>query len=1185
MKDVNPALVIGLGGTGQWILTYLKKNLLESFGQIPPQVRLLAFDTTSEETEILKGESAEEAARIGQIHLDSGEFVYLGGHIKRICEEIRKGKHRHIASWLRADDYLGGKNNQIGLSDDDFNLARGAGTRRQFGRMAVFYDLALMNQSKVWGKIRDALQAVVSTLEKPRPVEIYVVSSLAGGTGSGMFLDIAHLSRVIAQKQVREVAVRGFLVLHNTFQSVLEVNDVMPNSFAAIRELNRFMTMFGEDYPIDYTDASDLRELHTIYSSKLFDSCFLLDAEREQRSLQTIAPKYGVYPSTANCITMLLDPDAGDTLQQHYKNVNHRVASIQKQKGVALYSSLGTYVYILPAEDIQQSCTLRFAQEFLEKNFARVGGPETLEEAARDARGFLQQGASQSGIRNTAFLQGVALRVSRNIEDPVYVKQIAASGLELLEILQASGEEPQIIELNRQVVRITTLRLEEEVKTSEEYKDPYEGAARRIPQQVEAFKRRYLGESSANSGRRAGGDLPRAFKVYADLNLQRFRDALKEQLSSIFSNAGPYARREDKLGYTQAFLSQLVRAFDDFGDLIERARLQRNQSGDIAHAREDAEAARRYMDETKDKQNLIDRAIRKLPLQAQKNYIDAEQYWIDLEIEESVYAELLNVNKAHRGVVQTLLEDINQWVAMWATGDVTQGRPSVSRLVQDTQAQLRQQRQEKALVPVHHYVTDAAYENMLYKRLSNGRIAHLLERTQWACQDDDGTLSIELTLDGERMPKELRGQSAAEFNLTKLRQAIRPYFADVLRETIAARLAELYKAETLAQEILNFSAQMIKYRREDTAVSKVESQTFVSLDQRDLVPFWNEVEAAMKHRSANIKDVQIITTSDPHRCVVLTAGDLISVTAIESLNEARQQYDLRADKQLLHIFPAEINAVKYEDRMHDYPFYETVRHFTPRVTSLLDNEERLKLFVLAYALGVISVEDSPDKRRRRQYMVRVARERHLEQAFEFPLTEASSRPSLFEAIHTFIFQRPTRPEKETEEVIASVDQRFFVSLRRLDDTIALREEMIKCKWEYLVDEFSRDVLRKYPDLAPRAHAIENEFRVYVYENLRKVNNLELEALNGKVRSWLSENYDLVPRMYHEEIAKSTSRILLLGSKYTLESEGSTVLQRRFQDFIDETVQRFKASYDPDERDLGVIMHMVIWDRIQALTQK
>ena len=130
---VNPAVIIGLGGTGKWVLTYVKKNLLDTYGgEMPKTVRLLSFDTTSEKVS-RDGVPQEEDARVGNVQLDKqAEFVYLGGNIQQICREVRdEGRHPHIRSWLQARTYL------QTADSDAFDISRGAGQKRPFGRMAL----------------------------------------------------------------------------------------------------------------------------------------------------------------------------------------------------------------------------------------------------------------------------------------------------------------------------------------------------------------------------------------------------------------------------------------------------------------------------------------------------------------------------------------------------------------------------------------------------------------------------------------------------------------------------------------------------------------------------------------------------------------------------------------------------------------------------------------------------------------------------------------------------------------------------------------------------------------------------------------------------------------------------------------------------------------------------------------
>ena len=121
-----------MGGTGQWVLTYVKKSLVETYGKVPDTVQLLAFDTTSDQSDASVESEKEEQAQVGNITLDPGEFVFLGGNIRRICEEIgREDKHKHIGSWLQAKYYLNAQD------DDSYEISKGAGRRRPFGHGRV----------------------------------------------------------------------------------------------------------------------------------------------------------------------------------------------------------------------------------------------------------------------------------------------------------------------------------------------------------------------------------------------------------------------------------------------------------------------------------------------------------------------------------------------------------------------------------------------------------------------------------------------------------------------------------------------------------------------------------------------------------------------------------------------------------------------------------------------------------------------------------------------------------------------------------------------------------------------------------------------------------------------------------------------------------------------------------------
>jgi hypothetical protein len=593
-KVANPAVIIGLGGTGQWVLTYLKKNLLDTYGEVPKTVRLLAFDTTSEQTEAAVSadkQPEEERAKVGNVSLGTGEFVYLGGNIKKYCEGIagrlqdpQTGKaitYPHIGSWLQAETYL-----QY-VDDRAYLISQGAGQKRPFGRMAIFYDLDT-GERQILGKIQTALQDVIKANERQQPIEIYVTGSVAGGTGSGIFIDIAHIARKVAEREGKKFAVRGFIVLQNTFDPVIKIQNIMPNAFAAMRELDRFMLVFNRDYPIYYSDQHrlPLEIYHSIHSAKLFDSCYLLDSVRTSKSMEGIEPKYGVYPSVAECMTALLDPETGNTFSQHYVNVSKDISDAQQEvsrtpteAGTAFYSSLGTFTYILPIVDIIERNTYKLVLELLRDRLLTIrettggslkvsgeGNRETANPPREEAIEFLRMLKSRAGELNLHFNQQIAdVLSSGRLNDPVYAQEIAAKGIELLNWLLPSEQDDVIAQTASDLQKAMEVSIIANVLNSKAYRDDFHSAADRIARDVQKKREELLGREEAG-GRKVAGDLQKGLDAYAKRNVERFRKLVIEKMTDLLNGLAddPLIARQGKLPYVQEWLGWLVQSYDEF---------------------------------------------------------------------------------------------------------------------------------------------------------------------------------------------------------------------------------------------------------------------------------------------------------------------------------------------------------------------------------------------------------------------------------------------------------------------------------------------------------------------------------------------------------------------------------------------------------------------------------------------
>jgi hypothetical protein len=194
----SPALIVGLGGTGTMVATYTKKNLMETSGGVWPlkEVKILAFDTDTHQPEILGSRALATipSKDPGSIRLGPGEFHFVGGNVQGLIREVEQGKHSHLRSWLQAEWYL------KTLSDKVFNLNEGAGQFRQFGRLAVFKDVQNAPQSTIYNSLNDVLVKIQRDNPYLNHLQVFVIASLAGGTGAGMFTDIAYLIRKISEQ-------------------------------------------------------------------------------------------------------------------------------------------------------------------------------------------------------------------------------------------------------------------------------------------------------------------------------------------------------------------------------------------------------------------------------------------------------------------------------------------------------------------------------------------------------------------------------------------------------------------------------------------------------------------------------------------------------------------------------------------------------------------------------------------------------------------------------------------------------------------------------------------------------------------------------------------------------------------------------------------------------------------------
>ena len=396
-----PTLIIGVGRTGRWVLTHVKKNLIERCGSgMPMSVRLLAVDV-SMGADVSQGMShpsrtaLEEGTAVSDTELGRGEQVSLSPNLTEVDRALREHPEsfQYMRWWHESGSDEGG---------------------RALGRIALFYDLLHgTGNSKFWNALSQQMQG----LDNPR---VFIVGSLTEETASGLILDLPHLVRAaIKPRPISRVAL--FL---GTRAILPKEGGVKPSQFAALRELQRLM--LKQRFPYQYSPPAGGRELAGSTDTTPIDACYLFDgtgvtsSETEEHvyPTQRQVARTGWPPvpvAIADALTTLIDPKVAPEFDNWVSSMLTEAGRVENEKGEPVVSSLGSFVYRLPISDIRRAAELRFLLDLLFGEFDTSGKVGIVQVKKSDGAVVLDRDADQQDEPNLdkavlTFLQGTHLR-------------------------------------------------------------------------------------------------------------------------------------------------------------------------------------------------------------------------------------------------------------------------------------------------------------------------------------------------------------------------------------------------------------------------------------------------------------------------------------------------------------------------------------------------------------------------------------------------------------------------------------------------------------------------------------------------------------------------------------------------------------------------------------------------------
>ena len=271
---IRRSLFIGLGGTGMRTILYLKKLFIETYGEVPGMIGFLGVDT--DKNEYSKDLELKNVASMGFI--DDSE-IYVEGQNKGNKVKLEKNEQVQIMVEHPIDLFKRNRDNYSWMPANNSNVLRsltnGAGAVRTNGRFAV-----IANSESVEDRVTMALNKVARANaigEKydliDNKTDVYLIFSLGGGTGCGIFIDMAYLIRRIAGDNCK---LAGFAMLPEVFRAQLTngVDRVRSNAYGAVKDLDWLMSYDLDDKPIT-VPLEGGKTWSTSFSP--FDACIFVD--------------------------------------------------------------------------------------------------------------------------------------------------------------------------------------------------------------------------------------------------------------------------------------------------------------------------------------------------------------------------------------------------------------------------------------------------------------------------------------------------------------------------------------------------------------------------------------------------------------------------------------------------------------------------------------------------------------------------------------------------------------------------------------------------------------------------------------------------------------------------------------------------------------------------------------------
>lgn len=556
-------LVIGLGGVGGKVVASMKGRV---YGEIQPEdnINFLLIDS-----DISYMEQTIEDSKDG-MGLNALEVMSIyRPNIENILENGIKNNSvdPNLANWMQEDfpDLAVGRN--------------GASGNRQIGRLMfsnAYEDMRIL--------LFERLQEIYDRSEDGS-FDVLIVSSVAGGTGSGILSDVAYNIKAYARsKKWTKFRIGGCLltpdVLYGNIKLRLDAEKcalLNANGCATLKEIDYFMNLVekGEMYTFESTT-------HRLsMKDNIFDSCMLVSGKKDD---QGYLPEESIYADVANFLCKLASYKFIGKADQEEERKLLRDVFLDKNSG-GKYKVISSLDYAIPVRDMENISEEQVFKESFKKIFESPMGDTSLnnniELVLSELKEFLEGKAGDEINLNIAGIIKMG-----QFEKPVY--KLIKKGQDNLRVYMGSS-----LDKFKDEVPITIKSLKNKLRTSmddfvQKCLDKYGPYA-----VIEMIGSAGIGLGDKDRNLIAKiHELSQLHSVYQhSCEYTRIIESIKDMVSKRFFTF-PSAKRETENGYYEACVKETLAKErniimdemdkqDVFGDMIRILRQKAEALSDI----------------------------------------------------------------------------------------------------------------------------------------------------------------------------------------------------------------------------------------------------------------------------------------------------------------------------------------------------------------------------------------------------------------------------------------------------------------------------------------------------------------------------------------------------------------------------------------------------------------------------